>query len=125
MGKYYAQWRRPKVKERPWKIHPIWRGIGCLMAVLIPLVAFVLADYGVDANLQQRWVPVPTELVGPTGFPFLYAKITLAAILTIIIFGGYTLIYMIIYSMLGPSRYGPLDVPPLRRKRRKRLTRRR
>lgn len=117
MGKYYAQWRRPKTKERPWKVHPIWRGIGCIMMVIIPIVSFVIADALVDMNLTEGWVPVPLDLVGPASSPYLYAKLALTVLVAVILFAIYTLGYMVIYSALGPPRYSRIDAPPQRYKR--------
>lgn len=124
MGKYYAQWRRPPRKERPWRVHPIWRGIGCILVILIPLFSFLLADSLVQTNLETRWVTVPFELTGPPAFPYLYAKLVMTVFVAVIIFAVYTLFYMIIYSMLGPSRYGPLDAKPVKKKARPRRARR-
>ncbi len=119
MSKYYAQWRRPKRKERRWKIHPIWGGIGCVMLVMIPIFSFLIADWGVEENFTQQWIVIPPDLLGPPGLPieYLYAKLAFTMVITVILFGGYTLIYGVIYSIAGPSRYGPQDVPPLKRKR--------
>jgi len=118
MSKYYAQWRRPKHKERPWKVHPIWGGIGCLMAIFIPIFSFLIADWAIESNYLQQWVTIPYDLLGPPGMSIenLYAKLATATVITVILFAGYTLIYGVIYSILGPSRYGPMDVPPMKRK---------
>ena len=32
-----------KKEERPWKIHPIWRGIGCIWLALLPVMAYAAA----------------------------------------------------------------------------------
>jgi hypothetical protein len=116
MGKYYAQWRRPKQKERPWKVHPIWRGIGCIMMVIIPIVSFVIAEALVEMNLTEGWVAVPPDLVGPASSPYLYAKLAMTVLVAVILFAMYTLGYMVIYSVLGPPRYSRIDAPPERRK---------
>ena len=124
MGKFYAQWRRPPRKERPWRIHPIWRGIGCLMIVLIPIFSFLVADALVEANFVERWATVPYELTGPPAYPYLFAKLFLTVVVAVVIYAVYTLFYMIMYSVSGPSRYGPLDAPPMKRKARPRRARR-
>jgi hypothetical protein len=118
MSKYYAQWRRPKMAERKWKVHPIWRGIGCLMIFLIPLFSFLVAGVLVEANFEQGWLAIPYNLLGPAGMPVenLYLKLIGTALVSVILFAGYTIVYMVIYSMLGPGRYGPLDARPMRRK---------
>ena len=116
MSKFYDQWRRPRPKERPWKVHPIWRGIGCLMVVLIPLVSFAIADILVKENLQQGWLPILYDLTGPPAYPYLYAKLGVTLLISVGLFALYTILYMFIYQLLGPPKYGPMDSPPLKRK---------
>ena len=116
MSKFYDQYRRPPPKERPWQIHPIWRGIGCLMVVLIPLVSFAIADFVVQQNLQQGWLFIPYELRGPPAYPYLFAKLGVTVLISVGLFALYTIFYMFIYQMIGPPKYGPMDSPPLRRK---------
>ena len=31
-------------KPRPWRVHPIWRGIGCVMIILIPIMSYAIGD---------------------------------------------------------------------------------
>jgi hypothetical protein len=31
-------------KPRPWRVHPIWRGIGCVMIILIPIMSYAVGD---------------------------------------------------------------------------------
>ena len=31
---------RSKAESRPWSVHPIWRGIGCLWLVLLPVMSY-------------------------------------------------------------------------------------
>ena len=116
MSKYYDQYRRPTPKERPWRIRPVWRGIGCVMLVVIPLVSFAIADVLVKENLQQGWLPIPYDLTGPSAYPYLYAKLGVTLLISVGIFALYTILYMFIYQLLGPPKYGPKDSPPLKRK---------
>jgi hypothetical protein len=116
MGKYYAQWRRPPRPERKWRVHPIWRGIGCLMLIIVPLISWAIADIFVKANKQGHWLDVPPGVSGPAGYPDLFVTAMVAVIVAIMIFGFYTVIYTLIYRMTGPPTYGPLDAPPIKRK---------
>lgn len=116
MSKYNQTYRRPAPKSKPWSVHPIWRGIGCLLIVLIPIISFAGATMLVKENLQQRWVQIPDELKGSFDVPsigqVLFADLAVAVILMVIGFGLLTIVYAIIYRMFGPSPYGPMDVPP-------------
>jgi uncharacterized membrane protein len=124
MGKYDKYNPQSRLGDKPWTIHPIWRGIGCLMMVIIPLVAFAVAVLLVDANSQQHWLVVPYQMSEDITIPFLgtidnfYAVILVTVLLSLIGFGILTIIYSIIYSAFGPPRYGPVDSPPIRRSRR-------
>lgn len=37
MSRYTSHVKR---EERPWRIHPIWRGIGCLWLILLPVMSY-------------------------------------------------------------------------------------
>jgi hypothetical protein len=103
-------------KERPWSIHPIWQGIGCLMMVLIPLMSYAGAVLLVKANLQYRWVPFPREFIGPPGRPLLYGQLGVTVLLSMFGFLVFVIVYSIIYRFVGPPKYGPTDAPPARRR---------
>jgi multisubunit Na+/H+ antiporter MnhC subunit len=97
-------------------VHPIWRGIGCIMLILLPIVSFAGAKLLVQANSRQHWVQMPSELSASFTLPMigrvLYADLALTAILVVIGFAIITVVYSVIYRIIGISRYGPLDSPP-------------
>jgi hypothetical protein len=121
MAKYDKYSAQSRMTERPWKIHPIWQGIGCLMLILIPIMSYAGAVLLVQANAEQGWLPMPRELSQSVVIPLLgsvksfYAVAIMTVLLMIIGFGVITILYSIIYSMVGPPRLGPLDAPPVRR----------
>jgi hypothetical protein len=116
MSKYNQSYLRSTSKPRPWSIHPIWRGIGCILIILIPILSFAAAKLLVQENLQQKWVQIPDELKGSIDVPslgqILYADLAVTVILLVIGFGLLTIVYALIYRIFGPSPYGPMDVPP-------------
>lgn len=116
MSKYNQSYLRANSKPRPWSIHPIWRGIGCILIILIPILSFVAAKLIVQENLQQKWVQIPDELTGSFDVPsigqILYADLAVTVMLLVIGFGLLTIVYALIYRIFGPSQYGPMDVPP-------------
>ncbi len=132
MGKYGMRQVQPP--QRPWKVHPIWRGIGCLMVLIGPVIAFAGAHLLVGMNIERGWYPLPGEMLmtrtlrvpqeittllnlQPTSYPLphLYADLLLTGILLLLGFGAMMVFYAIMYSIMGPSRYGPMDAPPIRR----------
>lgn len=134
MGKYHSQVkkREPRGPEGP---HPIWKSLGCLMMVIVPAMSIAAAVWTLQYGLDARW-PIPPVLLRPLRVPdFLYAvpglawlllKIfsvkylvgyTVISLLYILVLGGIvSLLYTVLYQMAAPSRYGPLDAPPVRRK---------
>lgn len=129
MGKY-ARYARP-IPERSRKIHPIWRGIGCLLIVIVPLLSFAGAALLVNYGLSQGW-PIPPEWLGYIKFPDWVWKIQFLAsiagpianynnpkavlvfcvIILVLLTGVYSTVYAFIYRGLGPPRYTAVDAPP-------------
>jgi hypothetical protein len=129
MGKYSSSIHKktPPKSDGP---HVIWRGIGCLMMIIIPVISFAAGyetiNYAVENNIQ-----IPYELLGTPRYPdFFYNSsgimallrpitaikhfygIVVAAIFYMILLGGITSFgYAVAYRIAGPPRYGPLDIP--------------
>jgi hypothetical protein len=122
MGMKYGRYEKQmQPKKRPWEIHPIWRGIGCLLLILIPILSYAGAVLLVKANVDHRWVPAPFELMRTVDIPIvlisidhLFANLMVAVLLMLIGFGILMMFYSLLYSVLGPPRYGPLDSEPIR-----------
>lgn len=97
-------------------VHPVWRGIGCFLLILLPILAFAGAKLLVQANMKQRWIQIPSELAGSFSIPVIgrviYADLAVTVGLIIIGFAIITLVYAIVYKVLGIPRYGPMDSPP-------------
>lgn len=126
-----------KREERPWQINPAWRGIGCLMILLIILMSYAAADLLVQANNQTyHWTRFPANINAVVVIPriqipytiidFTIGKISLLGsdvrYITLIFWGAFlfvgfgilTVLYAIIYRFLGPPRYNRFDSPPVR-----------
>jgi len=128
MGKYSPTTRTPKPRvERP---HAVWRGIGCLMMIIVPIVSLALAVLTVQSSWAQQYIPY--ELLGYAVLPSTWWKVTsldplLAFIQSLPDLYGTTILflfYMVVigaflsvgnaflYKMVGPPRYGPQDAEP-------------
>ena len=124
-GRIVQQDRRSRNPEP----HPILRGLGCVFMVIIPLLAMAVANLLVDANFVSGWIRVPRELLNTVTIPGVititsfYAKASLTLIVAVVLFGLYTVFYGALYSMFGPAKYGPQDVPPVRPRRKVRKSR--
>ena len=137
MGKYTssAHKRPPPKRDR---IPPLVRGIGCLMFVLIPLVAYGISRPVVTYATQRAW-PIPRQWLGPPNLsaipqnlPFvadfvnlfrnennLIANLVFTVVISVVLYGIMTIVYGYAFSIATPSQYGPTDVPPPRVKTKK------
>ncbi len=130
-----------RAKPAP-KIHPIWRGIGFLMVLLTPVLAWAAAVVTVEAlkpstdtNIRAFFYGLSGSITLPSWFsyiphltaflrpiathPDIKAKIVFSLIWLLLFSGVLSFLYAIIYRLIGPPRYGPLDVaaPRARTKR--------
>ena len=116
MSRYNRPYLNPAAKPRPWSVHPVWRGIGCLLIILLPLISYAAAYLLVRENVQRRWVVMPDELLRSFSLPLVgrmyLADLAVAIGLLVVGFAALTVLYALFYRLFGPSRYGPLDVPP-------------
>ena len=130
MTKYTVAHDR-RVREAKQETPAIWRGIGCLMIIFIPLMSYFIATLIVQAAVAQQW-PLPYQLMGypvlPQGLlkvsalsPLwtfiqsqanLYAILLFTVILIVAVGALVSFIYAIAWRYVGPPRYGPLDAPP-------------
>lgn len=115
-------------------MHPLMRGIGCILFAVVPLLAYGTSVLLVNYGIGQRW-PIPPSWLGtPTIHPlllrlqgltqiynFIYqqtnltANLIFAVALSVFIFGILAMLYGFIFRIIGPPQYGPTDAPPIRK----------
>ena len=131
MGRYQISYseKKPGYNDRP-EIHPIWRGVGFGMMVLIPIISYFATELLIAQNAISQWVVVPPDLLAHPGThlwfitvtdPYLYIKIVMTIALALVIYVIFLFITYAAQRLFGPSRYGPMDAPPVRRKVRRRF----
>jgi len=126
----YRKFDRPTFK-RSEDVHPIWRGIGCILMIIVPLMSYLIALELVRYGLSHGWA-FPPDFLGVIQFPgwvwktpilstlayFIASFTNLPAILIItlvlvLIFTGiFTTLYSLLWKVVGPSRYTSVDAPP-------------
>jgi len=137
MGKYTSSAHKRPVPKRD-TIPPLVRGIGCLLFVLVPILAYGIATLLVP--MAPGWgLPIPADWYGQpniqnpvASIPFLsefvdlmlsqnnlIVNLVFAAAVTILLFGVISVVFGYMYSVAAPSKYGPTDVPPPRVKTKK------
>ncbi len=119
MGRYTKYEHKSQSKPRPYQVHPIWQGIGCLLLIVIPILSYAGAVVLVRENLTRHWLPAPAVLMQSVYIPVvgiwvphLYANLLTGLLLALCGFAAVTMIYGVLYSAIGPSRFGPLDAHP-------------
>jgi hypothetical protein len=124
----YSKYR--KEDEKPKQTNPIWRGIGCLLALIAPIVAFAIANLAFTNGVVQQYINLPVELrrnvtLPFTGavIPYFYGTLALTGAIVVALFAVVFTVYSAVYRVVGPSRYGPTDVAPVRSRRRVRKSR--
>ncbi len=134
MGKY-STLSKPQPKPRNKDVHPVMRGIGCILMVVVPILAYGISVLLVNYGGNNGW-PIPASMFGPPTIPpallkiqslqpvwqFLQTQNNLEAnlfftiVITAVIGGIMTMIYGYIYTLFGPPKYGPQDAPPIKKK---------
>jgi hypothetical protein len=135
---YFQKSRAPKEK----KIHPVWSGIGCLMAILTPIISWAASLVLLDYGKSQNWSFL-NGFSSPIRFPDIMYQIPLISIVTnyissisffevlvmffiifMLLFSGiFTFINAILYRLFGPPRFSAIDAPPPPRRNAKRYKR--
>jgi hypothetical protein len=130
-------------KERPWKVHPVWRGIGCILIILLPIMAYAGAWMFTRENFKNHWLPLNEDLTTQIELPvinwsFLSFPIDLNFLIDwlpgkplynadILFFGAFlflglgflSMVYAVLYRTAVPA-HGPFDAPEVETQRRRR-----
>lgn len=139
MGKYNHFQKEKEAKSN--EIHPVWRGIGCVIMILTPIISGAASIVLLDLGLIQNW-PFLYQLGGYVHFsdifyqipfvklaanfissiPYLKALILFFVPIMILFSSVFAIINAVLYRTFGPPRYSALDAPAPRVKT-KRYTR--
>ncbi len=118
-------------------LNPIWRGIGCLLIVIVPLLSYWLMLFAVPLLIATG--KVPYQIMGYVHFPPWAYKVQIVAavagyigsienlwlgiitffVIALILTTVVSLLYSMIYALVGPVRYTELDAPPSKYKPKK------
>lgn len=84
-----------------WRLHPIWRGIGLILLILIPVISFGLAEIFLDYFVAQSpdLPQSPEQII--IGVDNLYLQIGVTLVLTIILYLLLSIIGSVVYSVMG------------------------
>ncbi len=116
MGKYQTRiTKQVEPSRNSRQIHPIWRGVGFVFMVLIPIMSYAIARLFLDENMRTGWVSFPENMyLKGTPLPQdIFILVIIVVMLMIFMYALLTLFSLIIFRVFAPPRYGPLDVPPI------------
>lgn len=131
MGKYSSVKKKEVIRDR--SPHAIWRGIGCMMFILIPILSIAIGVELVNYGVANKW-RIPYQLMGYPAMPDFfrlsnaiwaatapirgienfYAYAVAALVITLILGAIISIAYSFVFQIMGPPRYGPTDVPPVK-----------
>ena len=134
MAKYSKYQRKTSEKKGS---NPLWRGIGCILIVIVPLTAYVLMLFCVPPLIATG--KIPHQLLGYVQFPLwvfkyqaingmatfigsihnLWMKMLTWFVILLLLTAVASLLYSMIYSLVGPARYTELDALPSKYKSKK------
>jgi hypothetical protein len=127
-NKYMKYERKPM--KRSTELHPVWRGIGCLLFIIVPVMSYAITTLLVpviyatgilprEIFMRVRfpdWAYDTIIISGParflTGIEYFWATIIFFFIILLVLAGLVSILYSAIYQSVGPARYTALDAPP-------------
>lgn len=102
----------PKPSKLP--MHPIWRGVGLIMLVVLPAMSYLIASVLINNKGNLSWIVIPSDIIlyqYPKD-PLILVRLLYAAIILLIIAAVLAFVTFLTARLLGPSRYDPYDLPP-------------
>lgn len=138
MGYSMKKYERKK-EERPWKVHPVWRGIGCFMIIIMPVMAWAGAKLFLETNnivvlpeILNKLVLINISGQGTvdtatnwfnnftSGMGITYGQLFFTLVFLFLGYGLISILYSLLYSIIGPPRYSQFDARPMPTPRRRR-----
>jgi len=85
--------------------HPIWRGIGLIMLIVLPVMSYLIVTYFLQNPSLVPWLEIPEQIIFKTIWdPFIVVKLIGTILLTFIFFVVISVFTFIINSMFGTSK---------------------
>ena len=93
--------------------HPVWRGIGFLLIILLPVMGYLGSMVILEENETQRWFRIPSALFVSGPDQLLLVKAILTVIIAAILYFIIMMLTFIIFRIVSPPKLGPTDAPPV------------
>lgn len=123
MGKHNNYTSTSDRQTRKAEIHPVWRGIGFIFMILIPIMSYVATIVLIQENNKQGWIPFPYDLIATESHilfrifqdPQIHIKLIVMVAVMFVLYSVFAFFTFLVNSAFGVSRYGPYDLPPVAR----------
>jgi hypothetical protein len=130
MGKYTTYQKKPPVRSN--EPHPVWRGIGCVIWLILPVISYGLSAMTVSYAVKKG-IQFPSAITGYPVMPGilfripglvvllnwlqsqynLYTILLVAFFFVVMLAGAIAIIYALMYRASAPPRYSGVDAPPM------------
>jgi len=88
--------------------HPIWRGIGCILIIVIPVFSFFAASLLIDNRQYFSWIIIPQEIiVASFRDPLIFVRVVYAIIIAFLLFLLMAVVTFAINHLSKPRHIGP------------------
>jgi hypothetical protein len=124
----YAKYQRKSEKKSG--MNPLWRGIGCILIVVVPVISYALMV--ILTPMIKATGLVPYELLGQVKFPEWVFKMPILSdfaffiggindlglkliaffVILLLLTAIFSLLYTMLSQLVGPPRYSDKDAPP-------------
>jgi hypothetical protein len=115
-------------RERDQEPHPVWRGIGVVMLVLVPIISFSLSDLAIQWMKRERGFDIPDPLAKWSwdipGYGVVndaLAVVLFALVVMLVVFGVFTIINAFAYRATSDQNLSRFESRPQRYKRKRKL----
>jgi hypothetical protein len=119
-------------REQRKRVHPAWRGVGCLMMSVLAIGGYIFSNWFLVNNSVYGWIYLPPEVVRPSievvpaGVRWMVAPLFGPGVIVSLAVGGLFLMFAylfvsIAYAIVFPAKPGEFDVPPLKRDKRRKV----
>jgi hypothetical protein len=126
MGSKYGSYKfeREQSREEQRKVHPVWRAIGFVLMILVPIMSAASVNVILKLNEQYGWFPLTADMMVPPEHllykiypdPMLYIYIVIFLICLLFFSSVFSLIVFAMNSSFGVTdKKDPFYVPPVRR----------
>lgn len=85
-------------------LHPIWRGIGFLLLIIVPVIAYGLVEMGIQYMFESDQNFANTfSATNPDGIDLIYLQVGATLLVSFILYLVLSILGSLLYSLLGGS----------------------